>query len=120
MRVFWVGLAGAAGAISRSVIGRAIGAQQFPWATLLINVTGSFVLAFVITYATARHWSLDVSTAITVGFVGSYTTFSTFMWESFVLGRTDRAGVATVYIAVSIVVGLLAAWGGYRLAQSFT
>jgi CrcB protein len=120
MRVFWVGVAGAGGAISRYVIGRAVGAQLFPWATLGINITGSFVLAFIVTYATARHWSVDVSTAITVGFIGSYTTFSTFMWESFALGRTDRAGVAAVYVGVSIAVGLLAAWGGYRLAQSFT
>ena len=92
MRVFWVGVAGAAGAIARYLIGLAIGAERFPWATLGINVSGSFVLAFVVTYATARHWSLDVSTAITVGFLGAYTTFSTFMWESFVMGRTDRTG----------------------------
>jgi fluoride exporter len=118
VRVFWVGVAGAAGAISRYAIGRAIGAQLFPWATLGINLSGSFIVAFVVTYATERHWSLDVSTAITVGFVGAYTTFSTFMWESFVLGRTERAGRAVLYVAASIVFGLVAACGGYGLARS--
>src|SRR4051794_2288833 len=117
MRVMWVGVAGAAGAVARYLIGRAVGAQQFPWATLAINVSGSFILAFVVAYATARHWSLDVSTAIPVGLGGSYATFSTFMWESFGLGRTDRVGVGPVSIGGSSACGLMAAWGAYRLAQ---
>lgn len=83
-----------------------------------MNVTGSFVFAFVVAFATARHWSLDVSTAITVGFLGAYTTYSTFAHETFALGRTDRAGTATLYVAVSVLLGLGAAWAGYRLARA--
>jgi fluoride exporter len=117
MRVFWVGVAGALGAISRYAIGRAVGVQQFPWATLAINISGSLVLAFVVTFATQRHWNVDVSTAITVGFVGAYTTFSTFEWETFVMARSDRAGSAAVYVIVSVLGGLAAAWCGYQLAR---
>ena len=118
MRYFWVGAAGAGGAITRYAIGLAIGSQRFPWATLLINITGSFLLGFLLTYATERHLSPTVATAVTVGFLGAYTTFSTFAWESFVLGDTGRAGVAAVYVAVSVAGGLLAAWGGYELART--
>lgn len=118
MRYVWVALAGGAGAVTRYAIGVAFGAQLFPWATLGVNVTGSFLLAFVITFATERQLSPEVATAVTVGFIGAYTTFSTFAWESFTLGRTDRAGIAAVYISVSIVGGLAAAWAGYQLART--
>ena len=118
MRVVWVGIAGSVGAIARYLIGRAVGPQAFPWATLVINVSGSFALAFVLTFAVQRNWSPDLSTAVAVGFLGAYTTFSTFMFESFVMGRTERAGSAVAYIAASVALGLLAALGGYRLARA--
>jgi CrcB protein len=118
MRFVWVALAGGAGAVTRYAIGLAIGAERFPWATLLINVTGSFALGFVLTFFTERHLSTTVSTAIAVGFLGAYTTFSTFAFESYVLGRTDRAGTAAIYISVSVIGGLLAAWGGYSVARA--
>jgi fluoride exporter len=118
MRYFWVGLAGAAGAVTRYAIGLAIGAERFPWATLLINITGSFALGFVLTFFTERHLSPVASTAIAVGFLGAYTTFSTFAWESYILGRTDRAVTAAIYVTASIVGGIVAAWGGYHLARS--
>ena len=98
-------------------IGLAIGVEWFPWATLLVNVTGSFALAFVLTFATERQLSPELSTAVTVGFIGAYTTFSTFAWETFALGRTGRAATAAIYVAVSLAGGLAAAWGGYRLAR---
>jgi fluoride exporter len=118
VRFVWVGLAGAAGAVSRYAIGLAIGAERFPWATLLVNVSGSFALAFLVTLATERRLSVTASTAVTVGFVGAYTTFSTLAWESFVMGRTGRAATAAVYILVSIGGGLAAAWAGYQLARA--
>ena len=118
MRALWVGIAGAAGALTRYGIGLAIGPQRFPWATLAINITGSFLLGFVLTWATAGHLSADAATAISVGFLGAYTTFSTFAWESFVMGRTERAVEATVYVVVSVVGGVAAAWSGYALARA--
>lgn len=118
MKFVWVGVAGAAGAVTRYAIGLGISAQRFPWATLLINVTGSFALGFVLTFFAERHLSPTLTTAVAVGFLGAYTTFSTFAWESYVLGRTDRAGTAAVYIVVSVLGGLVAAWGGYHVART--
>jgi CrcB protein len=117
MRFVWVGVAGALGAVARYAIGLAVGAQAFPWATLGVNVSGSFVLAFAVTWFTERRVPTELATAVTVGFVGAYTTFSTFAWETFVLGRTERAVPATVYVVASVVASVLAAWSGYRLAQ---
>jgi CrcB protein len=111
-------LAGAAGAVSRYAIGLAVGPQRFPWATLAINLTGSLVLAFVITLATEHHFPLDVSTTITVGFLGAYTTFSTFAWETFALGRGQRTAAATLYVVSSLVGGLVAAWVGFVSARA--
>ena len=118
MRYVWVGLAGAGGAVTRYAIGLAIGAERFPWATLLINITGSFVLAFVLTYATERRLSPELTTAISVGFLGAYTTYSTFAWESFVMGHTGRTATAFLYVGASLVGGIGTAWGGYELARA--
>jgi CrcB protein len=115
MKVALVGLAGAAGALSRYAIGLAIGVRSFPWATLGINVTGSFVFGLVLTTAAERRWSTTVTTPLVVGFLGAYTTFSTFSFEAYLLARTNRAGTAAAYIAASVVLGLLAAAGGYLL-----
>jgi len=118
MRFLWVAIAGAGGAVTRYAIGLAVGAHVFPWATMGINITGSFVLAFLVTAATERRWPETLAIALTVGFVGAYTTFSTFSWETLVLLRTDRLALAAVYAIGSFSLGLLAAWGGYTLARA--
>ncbi len=118
MRAVLVGIAGAAGALSRYGISLAIGSQLFPWATLGINVSGSFVLAFVVTWATGGHLPTDVATGITVGFLGAYTTFSTFSWETFVMAHTHRSTTAIVYVVASLAGGLGAAAGGYALGRA--
>jgi CrcB protein len=51
--------------------------------------------------------------------LGGYTTFSTFAWEAFTLGRTGRAWVAVAYVSVSVVGGLAAAWFGYVVGRTF-
>jgi CrcB protein len=114
----WVGVAGALGAVTRYAIGLAIGPERFPWVTLAINVTGSFALTFLITFAAERYLSTSLVTAIAVGFLGAYTTFSTFSHETFVLAHTGRGGTAAIYVVVSVLGGLAAAWGGYELARA--
>ena len=116
MQVLLVALAGAGGAVSRYGIGRWIGARSFPWATLGINLVGSFVLGWVLHRAAVREWSADTTAAVSVGFLGAFTTFSTFSSETWTLLRTDRAGLALLYVLASVVGGVAAAAGGYRLA----
>lgn len=118
MRVLWIGLAGAAGAMSRHGVQVLIGVRPFPWSTLTINVVGSFLVGSVLAIAAARSWSPAVVVPVTVGFLGAFTTFSTFTWEAFTLGRSDRVLEAAGYVTVSVVLGLVAVWAGFRLATA--
>lgn len=117
MRVLLVGLAGAAGAMSRYGVQLVVGVRPFPWSTLVINVVGSLLVGFVLAVAASRDWSPAVVAPVTVGFLGAFTTFSTFTWEAFELGRTDRMLEALGYVTVSVVIGLGAVWTGFRLAH---
>jgi CrcB protein len=117
LRAALVGLAGAAGAVSRYAIGVGIGVRSFPIATLLINVAGSAVLGWVLSGPGAGRWSTTVTTAVAVGFLGAFTTFSTFAYETTAMLRTDQPVRAFTYVALSLGLGLLAAAGGYALGR---
>lgn len=110
-----IAAAGAAGAICRYAVVLALGTRSFPAATLLINVVGSFLLGLFLTYGVLGRLSPQAITAIAVGFLGAFTTYSTFSWELFDLGRSDRLVVAGLYLAASVVLGVLAAGLGYRI-----
>jgi fluoride exporter len=117
VRIVLIATAGAAGALTRYGIGVAIGSRSFPWATLGINITGSFLLGFVLAFGLDRSWSDTTLLPISVGFLGAYTTFSTFSYEAFTLTRTDRAATALVYVVASLAGGVLAAAVGYATAR---
>jgi len=116
-----VALGGAAGAMLRyylgeTVLGRAF--APFPLATFVINVTGSFILGFFLTLATERlHISPHLRLAIAVGFVGAYTTFSTFEYETARLVEERFRLTAFLYVVLSFAVGFAAVWGGIFAAR---
>jgi CrcB protein len=118
MQVVLIAVAGAAGALSRYGIGSAIGGRSFPWATLGINLTGSFALGLVLRLALLRDWPTEVTLPVAVGFLGAFTTFSTFSVETFDLLRTDRAPAAAAYVGLSVLGGLAAAALGYSVART--
>jgi len=122
VRVVWVGVAGFFGAISRywvdGVVSRAVGGA-FPWGTWVVNISGCFVIGLLTTVLTERflpHPALRV--ALTVGFVGAYTTFSTFAYESFRLGQDGALGLAALNVATSILAGFVAVWAGILLGRA--
>jgi CrcB protein len=119
VRFVYVALAGACGSLARYGIGLAVGPRSFPWATFAINVSGSFVIGVVLTLAAAKGWSPEVTAGIAVGFLGAYTTFSTFSFETFTLAHTGRALTAAAYVVASVLLGVLAARLGYGVAQAF-
>jgi CrcB protein len=95
-------------------------AAPFPAATFVINVTGSFILGFFLTLATERlHVSAHLRLAVAVGFVGAYTTFSTFEYETLRLAEEHNFNLALLNVILSVVVGFVAVWGGARLAREF-
>ena len=113
LRVVLIGAAGAAGALSRYGVGVLVGRGAFPWATLGINVAGSFLLGLLVGAATV---SSDARLVVGVGFLGAFTTFSTFTVDAVDLVREGRAGVAAAYVLASVLLGLAAAGAGIRLA----
>lgn len=118
MRVLWIAVAGAAGAVTRYGIGRAFTARDFPWSTFAINVTGSFLLGLLLGVATARQWPDVATLTIGTGFLGAYTTFSTFSHETVTLAKTDRLGLAALYVGASVIGGLAAAGAGWVAGRS--
>ena len=117
MRALLVAVAGAAGALARYGIGMAVGPRFFPWATLGINVSGALALGLLLTVATERGVNQMISVPLAVGFLGAFTTWSTFSWETFAMLRTGQETKAAVYVAVSLGASLLATLAGYRLGQ---
>jgi len=118
MTTLLVGVAGAAGAIARYRIGTAIGLRAFPWATLLVNVVGCFALALVLAGPGGDRWSTTSTAAITIGFLGAFTTFSTFGWETFTLLRGDQVARAATYVALSLGLGLAATALGWAAGRA--
>ncbi|MDQ6796435.1 MAG: CrcB family protein [Actinomycetota bacterium] len=108
------------GSVARYAVSRAqpVGAGSFPWATLWTNVSGSFVLGVLLTLILQR-WppTRFVRPFAATGFIGAYTTWSTFMVETDELLAHGHAATAVAYTVVSIVVGLTAAWVGMLVGR---
>lgn len=93
-------------------------AAPFPAATFCINVTGSFLLGFVATLAAERYaFNPQLRLALTVGFVGAYTTFSTFEYETAQLFSARENFYAVLYVIASVVVGFAAVQTGIYAAR---
>ena len=111
---------GALGALLRVWIGTTLsgGAPGWPWATFVINVTGSFALAY---FATRLQERLPQSSYrrpfLGTGFCGAYTTFSTMQVEVLRIIDRDRYGLAVAYAATSLAAGYLAIWIGTALVR---
>lgn len=90
-----------------------------PWGTLLINVTGSLALGFFLTLVTERFIGRAVTRLfVATGFLGAYTTFSTFGVETITLAQHHRYGAALAYVAASLVLGLAAVVAGAAAARA--
>ena len=116
VRTIWVGIAGFFGAIARYALGGFISDRThgaFPWETLVINVSGAFALGFIFTLLTERFMlNPTVRIALTVGFLGAYTTFSTFAFETMRLAQDGAMLLASINVVASIGAGLLAVYAG--------
>jgi CrcB protein len=116
-----VAAGGALGACLRYYLGGSVlsrTAAPFPTATFVINVTGSFIIGFFLTLITERvKVDPHVRLAIAVGFVGAYTTFSTFEYETARLIEDKEFLYAFLNVGLSFVVGFAAVWGGITAAR---
>ena len=116
-----ISLGGILGANARYLVSLYIAERfgtAFPYGTFLINVTGSLVIGFFLTLATERLpidplWRLFFAT----GFLGAYTTFSTYTYEAALLLRAGEYGPALVYLFGSVLVGMLGVFAGMLAAE---
>jgi CrcB protein len=93
-------------------------AQPFPTPTFVINITGSFIIGFFLTLVSERlSISPHIRLAVAVGFVGAYTTFSTFEYETALLLEGRNFVYAFLYVVLSFAVGLGAVWAGIVLGR---
>jgi len=121
MRYLMVALGGAAGAVARYAVTLGVGMfwrKDFPLGTFLVNISGCFILGLFLTYAAqyapvGEAWRLLIAT----GFVGAYTTFSTFEYETERLTSAGAIGWGLMNVVSSVVVGYLAVALGVALAR---
>ena len=120
--IIGVAIAGALGAIARYGLGGVIAARfptAFPWDTLLINVTGSFALGLLFVVLTERlNAAPALRAAITIGFLGAYTTFSTFSLETVRLLEDGSYALALLNVGSSVALGLGAAGLGVAMGRA--
>jgi fluoride exporter len=122
-RYLLVALGGGFGAMARYALSfwiqeRVTGA--FPYGTFVVNITGCLIMGIVMTRLN-EGGPVDVSWRylVPVGFIGGYTTFSSYVFETFRLLETGASLVAVGYVAFSVIVGYLALWMGVVSARAF-
>lgn len=119
-RLLWICLGGAAGTGARYLI--AVWSAQrlgsaFPYGTLIVNLIGCFVIAALMHAALTLAWSPTVRAAITIGFIGGLTTYSSFNYETMRLIEEGALAAAAANLAATIVGGLAAGWLGLIVAR---
>lgn len=121
-RYLAIALGGGFGALARFGLGTYVAARMggaFPLGTFVVNVSGSFLLGFIATGGMGRIlMAPDLKMALTVGFLGAYTTFSTWNVETLRLLEAGSYELAALNVLGSVCVGLLGAWTGVILART--
>lgn len=118
-----VGIFGVVGALLRYYLGISMSLfwhDSFPFATLLTNLIGCFLLGWITTYLFRINMLPPfIVTGIGTGLIGSFTTFSTFSAETVKLILASHWGLAILYVLISLWGGLLASYLGFRLGRTF-
>ena len=117
-----IALGGGLGSVLRFWVGSTVGGRlgvRFPYGTLVVNLTACVVLGFALTWLGERA---EISPAwrylVAVGFIGAYSTFSTYEWETLATLRSGALAMALVYAVGSMALGLAATWCGAALAEA--
>jgi len=119
--VLFIALGGAGGALARyglHLLVHGTDPVRFPWATLAVNAAGSFAIGAAYVLIVERAWlHPDWRGVLMVGFLGAFTTFSTFSLETLLLFEAGRIGAGLVYVGASLLLCLLAVWAGIYLLR---
>lgn len=118
MKLIYVGLGGFLGAISRFALGEWLHSDHgFPIGTLAVNLLGCLVLGWFLAFAKRKSLRSETVLLVGTGFLGAFTTFSTFSVETVNLLLARQGGLALTYVLGSIFIGLFFAYLGFKLAN---
>ncbi len=113
-----VALGGALGSVVRAIFGWWIPVGRLPWATLAVNVAGSFLIGWLmVKVAPLGERALQGQSFAVVGFCGGFTTFSAFSWQTFEQIQKGNWLAAAANVLLSVSLCLFATWLGWRLAR---
>ncbi len=122
MPLILIGLGGFAGALSRYVVDGFVSERTgggFPWGTLVVNASGSFLLGLLFAMTTERAvFPAEIRGPLMIGFIGAYTTFSTYMLESWGLVESGSWGPAIANLGGSMLIGLAAVAAGLVIGRA--
>lgn len=123
-KFFFIALGGSLGSLARYWIGSTIASRmgtRFPYGTFIVNITACIIIGFTLTFF-ARRTELNAAWRflIPIGFIGAYSTFSTFEWETYSNLQVGAFLIATLYVVLSFVVGLIGVWCGVLLAKTIS
>lgn len=118
MSLLFVALGGALGSVARALATYAIPMGRLPWATIVVNVSGSFLIGWLIARLSPLNVdNLRAHSFWVVGLCGGFTTFSSFSWQTFDQIQKGNWGAAAANTILSFVLCLLATWLGWRLTR---
>lgn len=119
-KLLWVAAAGAAGTLARWGLSVAVqqGRDGFPWGTLAVNAIGCFLFGLVFEAAAARTLAIEIRLVVLTGFMGAFTTFSTFGFETAVFVREGRWLMAGGNLLAQNVLGIALVFAGMGLARA--
>ena len=117
-----IALGGALGSVARFWVGSAVGSRmgaRFPMGTLAVNISACIVVGFIFAFL-GKRMEIDPTWRYfaTIGFIGAYSTFATFEWETLETMRSGAFALAALYSAGSLLLGLGAVWCGARLGEA--
>ena len=110
-----VALGGAGGSVLRYQLSNIN--TSFPWGTLTVNVLGSLLIGLLVGFVSKGVLSPEMKLLLVTGFCGGFTTFSTFANESFGMMKAGDVLQTALYVGASVIIGILAVWGGMMLSN---
>jgi CrcB protein len=120
-KIIWIGVAGALGALARYELGalvQKLAGASFPWSTLVVNVLGCLLFGLIWSLAEGRGLiNPDLRTILLTGFMGAFTTFSTFAFETDAFFRDGQVILGLANIGLQLVIGLGAMLAGQALGR---
>lgn len=118
LTLLYVAIGGAIGSVARALAGHFLPVGRLPWATIIVNITGSLLIGWLIArLAPTSEETLRAHSFWVVGVCGGFTTFSSFSWQTFELLQKGNWGAVLANVVLSVVLCLIATWLGWRLAR---